>query len=68
MCIKYDIVNLKCNECADEYVLTEYTFLDSNTNTNETVFICVLVNEHLNCESDLLKINLNKLEVKLIFL
>ena len=63
MCIKYDDVLKKCLECADEYVLIDHTYTDAVTNNPETVPICVLANEHLNCESNLLKLNSNNLQV-----
>ena len=56
MCIKYDSSSKQCLECADEYVLFDYTFQDSETSSTETVPICVLASEHLNCESSLLKL------------
>lgn len=64
MCIKYDTVSNKCLECADKHVMIDYTYTDSVTNKSETTPICVYVNEHLNCECNLLKYNSNKLEVK----
>lgn len=63
MCIKYDKAANRCLECANEYVLVEHSFIDSDTGTSETVHICVFANEHLNCKSNLLKIDSDNLKV-----
>lgn len=63
MCIKYDDVAKRCLECADEYVMVDHSFTDSATGSAETVSICVFANEHVNCESNLLKIESGSLKV-----
>lgn len=69
MCTKYDTGTKFCLECADEYVLVDFTFTDSVSKSNHTSKICVKADEHKNCLSDLLKLNSSTkhIEVSILF-